>query len=114
MVWATFISAQVGIGSQTFSPSEVLKISSSNKGVLIPNVNITDLLNAAPVLSPANSLLVYNTQTSTGKGFYYWKIDRWTLLLNTTNIYKYLAVIRTETVIYTGNVTDHTPNTGTS
>lgn len=114
MFGGILISAQVGLGTQTVANSQVLNISSSHKGLLIPNVNIPDLQNAAPVTSPANSLMVYNTNTTTGKGYYYWKINKWTPLLNTTNIYKYLGIIRSEVVASTSAVTDNTPTSGVS
>lgn len=110
----TYISAQVGIGTQTVANSEALKISSASKGVLIPNINIPDLNAAAPVVNPANSLMVYNTNTSSGKGFYYWKTNKWNPLLNSTNIYKYLGIVRTETAVSTASAVDNTPTTGVS
>mgnify|MGYP001304797921 CR=1 FL=1 len=42
--------------------------------------HITDLSTAAPVtedLTNSESLLVYNTNTTTGKGFYYWDSTQW-------------------------------------
>lgn len=110
------MDAQVGIGQNvtTFDNSEVLKISSPNKGVLLPNVNITDLNSPLPVTSPANSLVVYNTNTTTGKGFYYWFVDKWKPYLNTTNIYKYLRIIRSETIVSTAPVIDDSEITGVS
>lgn len=108
--------AQVGIGNNvtTFDDSEVLKIVAGNKGVLLPNVNIPNLLLAAPVTNPANSLLVYNTNTTTGKGFYFWLNNQWNPLLNTTNIYKYLGIVRTDNSTSTSGINDNSPITGIS
>lgn len=108
--------AQVGIGENvtTFDDSEALKVVSSNKGVLLPNVSIPNLSNAAPVTNPANSLIVYNTNTNTGKGFYYWSNNKWNPFLNTTNIYKYLGIVRSESSVSTSGVNDSTPITGVS
>ncbi len=108
--------AQVGIGENvtTFDDSEALKVVSSNKGVLLPNVSIPNLSNAAPVTNPANSLIVYNTNTDTGKGFYYWSNNKWNPFLNTTNIYKYLGIVRSESSISTSGVNDSTPISGVS
>ena len=91
LLYAGVNSAQVGIGNNvtTFDDSEILKIVSANKGVLLPNVSIPDLNDAAPVVSPANSLVVYNTNTSTGKGFYFWLNNKWNPFLNTSNVYYY-------------------------
>ena len=52
---------------QIFDDSEVLKVASNDKGVLIPNVDIPNLNAGNPVNSPANSLLVYNTNVTSGK-----------------------------------------------
>ncbi|OAZ04510.1 hypothetical protein [Flavobacterium succinicans] len=68
--------AQVGIGTPSPDASAMLDIRSNKKGVLMPNVALTDLTAAAPVVNPANSLLVYNTTTDVAKnlspGYYYW------------------------------------------
>lgn len=120
-IWGLLFSvnlayAQVGIGNNvtTFDDSEILKIVSSNKGVLLPNISIPNLALAAPVTSPANSLLVYNTNTTTGKGFYFWLNNKWNPLLNTTNIYKYLGIVRTENAISTSGVNDNSAIGGVS
>lgn len=57
--------------------SAMLDIKSTSKGLLIPRINITDLSSSAPVTSPEVSLLVYNTNTSTGLGYYYWTGTKW-------------------------------------
>jgi len=74
------IAQNVGIGDQSFTPdaSAGLEIRYTDKGVLIPNVNIEDLSTADPVEEPAVSLLVYNTNETTGEGFYYWSGTEWT------------------------------------
>lgn len=109
-------TAQVGIGNNvtTFDDSEILKIDSQNKGVLLPNVSIADLNNPSPVTNPANSLIVYNTNINTGKGFYYWLNNKWNPYLNNSNIYKYLRIIRSETLTSTAGVNDSSPITGVS
>ncbi len=98
-----FYFSQVGIGNNvtTFDDSEVLKIVSSNRGVLFPNISIPDLSQAAPVANPANSLIVYNTNTASGKGFYYWKDNKWNPLLDTNNVYKYLGIVNSTSVVST-------------
>lgn len=73
-----FINAQVGINTTTPDASSMLDISSTNKGLLVPRVSIPNLNAAAPVTSPATSLLVYNTNTTTGAGFHYWDGAKWT------------------------------------
>ena len=79
----TMVMAQnVGINSTGNQPdaSAGLDISFSNEGLLIPRVDIADLSTAAPVTSPATSLLVYNTNTTTGPGYFYWDGNKWSKL----------------------------------
>ena len=77
--------SQVGINTTTPNNGSLLDVDARDKGVLIPRINITDLSNIAPIAGLANaleifsaeSLLVYNTNTSTGKGFHYWDGTTW-------------------------------------
>jgi len=56
----------------------MLDITSSDKGLLIPRVNILDINTIAPITGgTTESLLVYNTNISTGKGFYFWNGSIW-------------------------------------
>lgn len=74
-------SAQnIGIGTATPHSSAKLHIEDSNRGLLVPRISIPNLSAAAPVSSPATSLLVYNTNTSSGVGFYYWDGSQWNRL----------------------------------
>ncbi len=106
------ICAQVGIGNNvnTFDDSEILKIVSDNKGILIPNISIPNLNQANPVTNPATSLLVFNTNTNTGTGYYVWKNNKWNPLLNSSNISKYLGIINSSTTVSSSFVTDNTLN----
>ncbi|MDC7997520.1 hypothetical protein [Gilvibacter sediminis] len=79
-------AAQVGINTTSPDAGSILDISSSDKGVFIPRVDIADLSTIDPItdvgsseseLADAESLLVYNTNTTTGKGYYYWDGDEW-------------------------------------
>ena len=78
LLFPLFMQAQVGINTTTPDASSMLDISATNKGLLIPRVSIPNLNAAAPVTTPATSLLVYNTNTTTGVGFYYWDGTKWT------------------------------------
>ncbi len=69
--------AQVGIGTTTPDDSAMLEVDATDKGVLIPRVAITNLSTPAPVVSPVESLLVYNTTIATGVGFHYWDGSQW-------------------------------------
>ncbi len=73
-----FIQAQVGINTTTPDASSMLDITATDKGLLIPRVSIPNLNAAAPITSPATSLLIYNTNVTTGIGFYYWDGTKWT------------------------------------
>ncbi len=71
-------NAQVGINTTTPAGGSLLDVESSDKGILIPRVDIIDLNTIAPVTGGATeSLLVYNTNAITGRGFYYWDSSRW-------------------------------------
>lgn len=70
------IQAQnVGINGTGATPnaSAMLDVSATNKGVLIPQVSLTSLTDATTIASPANSLMIYNTNTAItgGAGYYY-------------------------------------------
>jgi trimeric autotransporter adhesin len=71
-VWAL---AQVGIGTNTPSAGAALDINFSNRGLLIPRVNLSSITDNTTIPQPAVSLLVYNTNASItnggGTGFYY-------------------------------------------
>ncbi len=74
----TTTTAQVGINTTTPSPGALLDISSTDKGLLAPRVDIIDLNTILPITGGSTeSLLVYNTNTTTGKGFYYWNGSKW-------------------------------------
>jgi len=65
----------VGINATGASPdsSAMLDIAAANKGMLIPRLALAGRFDGATILSPANSLVVYNTFSGNGlePGFYY-------------------------------------------
>ncbi len=65
--------SQVGIGTTTPDPSAILDITTTEKGLLIPRMTLTEK-NAIP--SPATGLLVYQTDGTTG--FWYYNGASWT------------------------------------
>ncbi|MCT8338683.1 hypothetical protein MG296_01325 [Flavobacteriaceae bacterium TK19130] len=76
--------AQVGINTTTPAPGSMLDVQSTDKGMLVPRVDIANLNTIAPITGGSTeSLLVYNTNTTTGKGFYYWDGTRWVNLEET-------------------------------
>ena len=77
-LYASIGVAQVGINTTSPMPGSMLDVTSTDKGILVPRVNITDLSTIAPVTGGATeSLLVYNTNLTTGKGFHYWDGTQW-------------------------------------
>ncbi len=78
----SLFAQSVGVGTTTPDASAELDVTSTDKGILIPRVNIANLNMAAPVASPATALMVYNTNATTGVGFYSWDGSKWIKLLD--------------------------------
>ncbi|MGQ8869890.1 hypothetical protein [Myroides sp. TSA_177.3] len=76
--------AQVGIGTKVAAKSAQLDIVSTEKGVLIPRVELVALDQTDPIKGiPDESLLVYHIgNLNLEAGFYYWKSNAWTPLLS--------------------------------
>jgi microcystin-dependent protein len=78
-------TAQSNIGMNTTSPdaSALLDITANNRGLLIPRLALTASNVAAPVTTPALSLLIFNTATAgiapndVKPGYYYWNGTKW-------------------------------------
>ncbi|MDM1057261.1 hypothetical protein HX004_15995, partial [Myroides sp. 1354] len=73
-------NAQVGIGTPTPNKSAELTVVAKNRGVLIPNVSLSDTKDKETIKpGNVNSLLVFNINTAKDvtPGYYYWFIDRW-------------------------------------
>ena len=89
--------SQVGISkTNNFTPdaATILDVSSSDKGILIPRVELTSAVSLLPITTTGNtpnSLLVYNTAIAGTKpnnvtpGFYYWEGDKWVRMINKEN-----------------------------
>ncbi|WP_425659411.1 hypothetical protein [Tenacibaculum ascidiaceicola] len=88
LILSVTITAQVGIGTLTPNVSAQLDIKSDTKGLLIPRLNIDNLSTASPVSSATinESLLVYNTNSTSGKGFYYWNGRLWEKLADLATV----------------------------
>lgn len=90
----TFITskAQTAISAAGTAPdaSAMLDVIASDKGMLIPRVALTtNSTTAAPVASPVNGLLIFNTATvgDVTPGFYYWYASAWVRIHNgSTNL----------------------------
>jgi trimeric autotransporter adhesin len=85
----TITQAQnVGIGTTSPNASAQLEVRATNKGLLIPRVNLTSTTDVTTIASPVISLLVFNTNTAItgGSGFYAWGGTAWIKLALTTDI----------------------------
>lgn len=85
--------AQVGYGTSTPDKSAAIEIQASDKGILVPRINLTSnnqKLNATA--NNANALLVFNTGTVLSQGFYYWKANLVTVGGATTDQGSWIAV----------------------
>jgi Chaperone of endosialidase len=93
------VAQNMGVNATGATPnaSSILDLNTGNtftspngKGLLIPNVALTNVLDAVTVTSPAVSLVVYNTATAgttpnnVTPGYYYWDGTKWVRL--TTSI----------------------------
>ncbi|MGS2725956.1 beta strand repeat-containing protein [Psychroserpens sp. BH13MA-6] len=77
-----YTNAQVGIGTTTPENSSILDITATDKGVLVPRINLLDVTNVvAPINAPATGLLVWNTNATVtggnGVGFYFFNGAQW-------------------------------------
>lgn len=108
--------SQVGISDNAISmdASEIFKVESSNKGVLMPGVSLTALNLPNPIINPAPSLAVYNMNKAIGEGMYLWIDNRWEPLVDSRNVYSYAGLVRTEMVESTGPIDDATQNGATT
>jgi len=74
------LKSQVGINTSTPHPSSALDITSSNKGVIFPQYDLTVLNSTTnPVLNPADGLIIFNKGglSTFKKVFYVWIKDSW-------------------------------------
>lgn len=93
LILLPFISfSQVGIGTTTPDNSAILDITSTNKGLLIPRVELTNVANiTTPILNPIKGLMVWNTRNVytgglSGEGFYFFNGTVWVAVnVNSSN-----------------------------
>lgn len=83
-------AGNVGIGTTAPTASAVLQVSSTNKGILMPQVALLSATDVATIPSPATSLMIYNTATAGSgtsavtPGYYYYNGSIWASLVSTT------------------------------
>jgi len=86
MLQSQLLAQSVGINNNGSSPdnSAMLDVSAANKGLLIPRIELTGTTDVLTVVSPATSLLVYNTATvnDVTPGFYYYNGAAWTRIVS--------------------------------
>ncbi|SEJ11723.1 hypothetical protein SAMN04488018_112101, partial [Myroides marinus] len=87
--------AQTGIGTPLPHGTAELEISSKDKGVLIPRVELVNEADTNTVKGGTypESLLVYNTGVGASRieaGFYFWNKDKWSALVSNSTLYKYI------------------------
>jgi len=76
---------QIGAFNMNPDQSAELDLSSTNKGLLIPRVILTNnLTDPSPVSQPATGLLIFNIGNNQQQGFYYWTGSSWSLLKSPT------------------------------
>ena len=82
-----FANAQnVGIGTTAPATSAMLEINATNKGLLIPRLNLLSSTDVVTIPTPVAGLLVINLNNNTGQmpdgaGYYVWTGSNWTKLL---------------------------------
>lgn len=86
IITAHQLFSQSGIG--TFSPHKQtqLHIEATNRGILIPRINLSSLEDKAAIIDDSGiiveSLLVYNNkETGIPKGYYYWSHNKWNRII---------------------------------
>ncbi|WOI23022.1 hypothetical protein [Nonlabens ulvanivorans] len=80
------LNAQVAIGTDTPAIGAALTIedSTGTSGVLFPKVSIDDLSTVTPLpIGTEDGTIVYNTNTTTGVGYYFFKNNRWEPIFGT-------------------------------
>jgi len=73
--------SQTGIQTDTPDASSALEIYSTDKGLLIPRLSLSnDLSSPSPVNAPATGLIIYNNGVNQENGFYYWSGSIWKMI----------------------------------
>lgn len=78
------VLAQTGINTRTPDPSSALDITASDKGILLPQYELS-VLNSitTPVANPVTGCMIYNIGATNAnpKGYYYWSGTMWERLI---------------------------------
>jgi hypothetical protein len=83
-----YAQQNVGIGTKTPNASSLLDLTSSNKGLLVPRVNLISETDVVTIINPEISLLIFNTNNTLpdGEGFYFWGGAKWSKLTTRANV----------------------------
>jgi hypothetical protein len=85
--------AQIGIGTTLPHITSELEVSSTNKGILIPRIELTGDKDKTTIKGSdyPESLIVYHTGIPTLEaGFYFWSKNKWNALVSNSTLYKYI------------------------
>lgn len=79
VLFSTFkINAQVGIGTTSPDNNSILDVESTNKGILIPRLQLNNVNTPAPLSAPiTNGMLIYSNNGNELDGFYFWRNSKW-------------------------------------
>ena len=75
----SFSYGQVGIGTTNPNASSILELSATNKGLLLPRVNITGKNDETTIVAPAEGLVIYSpaSNTNVAPGIYAYDGGSW-------------------------------------
>lgn len=86
-------SAQIGIGTTTPNASAALDVFSSNKGILLPRLNLTGRSDVSTISAPANGLIAFNlaaagtaTNTVVANSLYFRQNNIWQKFASATEL----------------------------
>ncbi|KPE51203.1 hypothetical protein [Chryseobacterium indologenes] len=111
MILSLDMKGQVGIGTVTPDPSSVLDLSSSDKGLLIPRVNLSSINDTSviPVTVADQGILIYNlTDAGTAPDnvrkdtFYIWTGTKWEGIGEISDIRQEIADNNTTQLVFSG------------
>lgn len=102
LAWSESAQAQQKIGSNpgTLHPGAILELESSNRGFLLPRISIANLSTWGLNGTATDGMMVYNTNATTGTGYYVWSGSAWTRIFTgtlntaTTNVLDYNTTSR--------------------
>ena len=95
--------SQIGIGTTSVESNLLLKVNSTNKGILIPNLTFPNANSPIPVTNPAVGLVAYNNYSGK-KDFNYWDGSKWSELVDFKNVSSFLGINQTYRVSNTSVV----------